>query len=607
MIEFKQLETLNQCLVDWNVNYSVYPYNGYTINEVLCQFFDAINKGIVVINDYTKWVDELMDWIKAEGLENEVKQALDKMINDGVFDNIINMDIFGDLNERINYNSKSIDTEIDVTNVKKYKLENCVGDGVTDNAMRLQKIIDYAERNGITNIYLPKGTYLINSTIKYNPNLLRKIYGKGCTIITDIKDDNNLFQPKDYTGVVYNNLMTFEGLVIHGYGRNNGDRNNGICFRMSSEGVGSSRTTFRDISIQGFNNGFWLGKNSYLLSFINVSVGHCNKGYRIVEEGNSGENYNFHGGSIYNSNIGIEVINPFATLNLFGTSIDYCDLKLIHVAMGKVFTSNCHIETNREFYIDPPFKIENYEGNILEINGGMVLFIEGENKKLPLAIFENKMKSLNSGLVVKNCLLQGLKTKTGKLCMGTGSMTFLNNNIVKNNDISPVTSLSDNLIFDGLIHNRDLKYHKDIIMSSDNGRMEIAEGVWDSEHCIKITKVSDNTSEDKKILDIDMCVPTYKIDKFIGGQFDVFSTTNANIDIAVRGWLCSVDGNRIPMDLWRVGNVRLKPNEKITLVPGDGVFTVKEKCYDYISFSISMYNCEQGTELYLKNIFMNTL
>ena len=150
MINFNQLETLNKCLIDWNVNYSVYPYNGYTINEVLCQFFDAINKGIITINEYTKMICAIMEWIKEEGLKEEVEKALDKMVEDGTFDDILNEKLLGDIMERLdeveNTNkeqSKAIEkntnaiTEIDKL-VKSYgfvtvNMFGAKGDGETDD------------------------------------------------------------------------------------------------------------------------------------------------------------------------------------------------------------------------------------------------------------------------------------------------------------------------------------------------------------------------------------------------------------------------------------------------------------------------------------------
>lgn len=111
-MNYKQLDLLKNSLIDWNVNYSVYPYNGYTINEVLCQFFDAINNGIIVINNYTEWVDELIKWIKKEGLEEEVNKALDKMLEDGTLDNIINTNLLGDITSNLDKLKKILNTVV---------------------------------------------------------------------------------------------------------------------------------------------------------------------------------------------------------------------------------------------------------------------------------------------------------------------------------------------------------------------------------------------------------------------------------------------------------------------------------------------------------------
>ncbi len=107
-MNYVQLERLNKCLIDWNVNYSVYPYGGYTINELLCQFFEAINKSIDVVNEYTKMVGALKEWIETEGLKKEVNDALDRMIEDGTLDNIINHKLFEELKSDIDKNTLNV-------------------------------------------------------------------------------------------------------------------------------------------------------------------------------------------------------------------------------------------------------------------------------------------------------------------------------------------------------------------------------------------------------------------------------------------------------------------------------------------------------------------
>lgn len=182
MINFNQLETLNKCLIDWNVNYSVYPYNGYTINEVLCQFFDAINKGIITINEYTKMICAIMEWIKEEGLKEEVEKALDKMVEDGTFDDILNEKLLGDIMERLdeveNTNkeqSKAIEknanaiVEIDKL-VKSYgfvtvNMFGAKGDGETDDTKAFNDAINYCKERNITSLFIPYGNYLTTGLI----------------------------------------------------------------------------------------------------------------------------------------------------------------------------------------------------------------------------------------------------------------------------------------------------------------------------------------------------------------------------------------------------------------------------------------------------------
>lgn len=152
MIKFNQLETLNKCLIDWNVNYSVYPYSGYTINEVLCQFYDAINSGIITINEYTKMVGALKEWIENEGLKKEVNDALSDMMNTGALGSLINDKLLKDINDKLDklYSAKSVSIDLYYeddffTAIKKaiddgYLNINCNGDYLVKSPCDIENI-----------------------------------------------------------------------------------------------------------------------------------------------------------------------------------------------------------------------------------------------------------------------------------------------------------------------------------------------------------------------------------------------------------------------------------------------------------------------------------
>lgn len=99
-----QIERLNASLIKWGVDYSVYNYNAYTINELIMQFYKHLNECIDNVNEYTKMVVCLMNWIKEEGLQQSVNKALDEMVENGTLDKIINQKIFEELNDKIDSN-----------------------------------------------------------------------------------------------------------------------------------------------------------------------------------------------------------------------------------------------------------------------------------------------------------------------------------------------------------------------------------------------------------------------------------------------------------------------------------------------------------------------
>lgn len=137
MIDNEKIQRLNDKLCNWGVNYSVYPYNSYTINELLMQFFNSINDCIDVVNDYVKMVDELIEWVKKEGLENAVKEELENMYDNGKLADIINKQIFSELNDKINQalediknNENSINDLSNNINTTKSELKELINDNV---------------------------------------------------------------------------------------------------------------------------------------------------------------------------------------------------------------------------------------------------------------------------------------------------------------------------------------------------------------------------------------------------------------------------------------------------------------------------------------------
>lgn len=190
--------------------FSVYDYDGLSLQELLCQFFMKINECVDTSN---KMLD-LSEWLVNKGLAQEVAIKLDKWLKDGTLEDVINTNLFATLDNRIN--------ELGI-NVKSF---GCVGDGLTDDTLNFKKCLEYC-RDNKKQMYIPRGTYIINNTIFSSNNIssadaLKPIVIKGeganlvklnttndtapvlnlstskIVIIEDVGSDNSWVQPVQY-------------------------------------------------------------------------------------------------------------------------------------------------------------------------------------------------------------------------------------------------------------------------------------------------------------------------------------------------------------------------------------------------------------------------
>ena len=140
---------------------SVYDLNTYSAIELYYKIANKLNEVITEFSDYENIINEVVikqneeiQFLLNEGLENEVINKINKIINDGTIENIINTNIFNDLKLQIKDNENFV-------NVKKFGV---VGDGVTDDTVAMQKAFNYGG-----NLYLPD-TYLLNGELKVKSN-----------------------------------------------------------------------------------------------------------------------------------------------------------------------------------------------------------------------------------------------------------------------------------------------------------------------------------------------------------------------------------------------------------------------------------------------------
>lgn len=155
-----------------------------TYQELLYKLIAKINEVVESQNQTNENFDELYalfiqlkeyvdNYFKNLDVQEEINNKLDEMAKDGTLDKIINEQIFGELNDRIDKLEKSGGV---VVSVKKW---GAVGDGVTDDTTAFITCFNEITENNV--LYIPHGIYVINGTHEF---LLKcPIIGDNATFI----------------------------------------------------------------------------------------------------------------------------------------------------------------------------------------------------------------------------------------------------------------------------------------------------------------------------------------------------------------------------------------------------------------------------------------
>ena len=75
---------------------SVYDYNDFTLNELICKLAQKLDEVIAQSNECFKY----LDWLKGQGLSDEVKNTLLAWKEDGTLENMLNQIVFDELNNK---------------------------------------------------------------------------------------------------------------------------------------------------------------------------------------------------------------------------------------------------------------------------------------------------------------------------------------------------------------------------------------------------------------------------------------------------------------------------------------------------------------------------
>ena len=165
-------------------------FDALTNWELFCKLGNEINKIIKSVNTSGKQVEDLTNafnnlqdyvtnYFNNLDVQEEINNKLNEMAEDGTLSNIINQEIFSDLNNKINNNTQNI-TEIE-KNIIEYPYYDILKNGGFDDGMTPNdNIIENALNNGFNKFYFSQNQN--RNAIYYFDNIPNF---NNCEIITD--------------------------------------------------------------------------------------------------------------------------------------------------------------------------------------------------------------------------------------------------------------------------------------------------------------------------------------------------------------------------------------------------------------------------------------
>ena len=146
------------CMSLKDTRYSVYPYDGYNLEEILGKFYEAIKE----CNDLSFSLQEFNTWLIDEGIKEEIGKQLIHVD----WDNIINSELYQTIVQRLNeVNEKvnKINTDLEKNNKKIEKINNRV---VNENLIKYRYIATSFNQAEMKLVNM----FSVDGSIWYTPN-----------------------------------------------------------------------------------------------------------------------------------------------------------------------------------------------------------------------------------------------------------------------------------------------------------------------------------------------------------------------------------------------------------------------------------------------------
>ena len=141
---------------------SVYDFNDFTLNELICKLAQKMDEVITQSNESFNY----LDWLKNEGVSDEVQAIMNSMLEDGTLENLINIEKYDKLKNDLleEFNNK----------INRVAFIMPEPSDAARNTQILQTYLNIAKENNVqVTVLFKNGDYKLNTCIIYsNTNII---------------------------------------------------------------------------------------------------------------------------------------------------------------------------------------------------------------------------------------------------------------------------------------------------------------------------------------------------------------------------------------------------------------------------------------------------
>jgi hypothetical protein len=236
-------------------------------------------------------------------------------------------------------------------------------------------------------VYLPKGTYKINSTITWDVGNVA-LRSDGAYLNATSNTNSAAFHltsyPPDYLGggnyAQTRHVGLIEGIFLRGPGKASAGS---VGFYISGQDASRTASTFtiNRVNLHGFENGIKIFSHAHSIDFNSMYIYRCAIGAHLPDGGtNYGERINFNQTCFAENDLAFKSSNGDADFYFLSCSFDF-NKKLARLENSKADLTDCHVEfdsnhastpmTPPNIYVDGDFGHFYMKGGMyLDITGG---------------------------------------------------------------------------------------------------------------------------------------------------------------------------------------------------------------------------------------------